>query len=675
MQANPIKLLRLLGDNDTVFKVPVYQRNYEWNEEQVKQYFEDIEKIIESNFEKNHFMGTIVYVQNEIEDLMTERLLIDGQQRVTTSILILKALVDIKSEDKNIDINDESIIEKYLINKHANQNSRFKLQPVESDTIHYIELMDGNKTDSKIYENYELLKRLLLESTSSIEEIYKALMYIDIVYISLDRDENPQIIFESLNSTGLTLTQSDLIRNFILMGLGYEEQTLLYRKYWTKIEKLLPNNIISDYVRDFLTMKEGRVPNKNKVYDAFKSYYFEYKYNAEQILEELLTYANYYNEIRNSNTNTKNINIQLEKINNIRSTVTYPYLLELFDDYYNTRLINEIDFEEVLKIIVSYIYRRNVCGIPTNALNKIFTVMPRDTKRNRDKGFKYVDALIDFLMSKTGSGIFPRDEEFKNGFINGNMYSKTHGFTKLVLYDIERYRHKEVVNIDDLTIEHIMPQMLTAEWNIELGQNSYDVYRLYKDTIGNLTLTKYNSEMANRSFDKKKKYYKNSNIFTTRDIANYDIWQEKSILNRAEDLFDIAKDIWKLPKDDYQAIGKERLIPHEEYSIKDDLIVTGYTPKAISFDGDRVAVNTWRNMLIETCKYLYKLDNELFKSLTEKNNFKNIISYNKEELRSPKEVAKGIYIQTHHSAKDILNYIVIFTEEFGISDLVYFEVN
>lgn len=675
MQANPIKLLRLLGDNDTVFKVPVYQRNYEWNEEQIRQYFHDIEKIIEYNFEKNHFMGTVVYVQNEIENLMTERLLIDGQQRITTSVLMLKAIVDIKNEDESIDINADSIVEKYFINKHASQDSKLKLKPVESDKAYYFELMDGNPTDSKIYNNYKMLKELILDSEYSVEDIYKAIMYIDIVYISLDRDENPQIIFESLNSTGLSLTQSDLIRNFILMGLGYEEQTQFYRKYWVKIEKILPNNIISDYVRDFLTMKEGRVPNKNKVYEAFKSYYFEFNYTAEDILSELLRYANYYNEIRNSNTAIKGVDLQLDNINNIRSSVTYPYLLELFDDYYNKELIDELEFEEVLKIIVSYIYRRNVCSIPTNALNKIFTVMPRDTKRNRAQGMIYKGALIDFLMSKTGSGIFPRDEEFRNSFMSGNMYSKTHGFTKLILYEIEKYRHKEVVNIDDLTVEHIMPQTLTPEWNIELGYNSYNVYRLYKDTIGNLTLTKYNSEISNRNFEKKKEYYKDSNIITTREIANYDTWKESSILARAEGLFNIAKSIWELPEDNYQTIGKERLISNEEYSIKEDIIVTGYSPKSISFDGDKMPVSSWRNMLVTTCKYLYKLDEELFISLVNKNNFKNILSYDKEELRSPSEVGNNLYIRTHYSAKDILNYIIIFTEEFGIADLVYFEVN
>ena len=675
MQANPIKLLRLLGDNDTVFKIPVYQRNYEWNEEQIKQFFYDIEKIAESKFEKTHFMGTIVYVQKEIENLMTERILIDGQQRITTSILLLKAIVDYIKKDETIELNYESIYEKYFINKHASEKSRLKLNPVEKDMYAYIELMDDNRTESKTYENYNILKELLNKSDHSVENIYKAMMNINIVYISLDREENPQVIFESLNSTGLSLTQADLIRNFILMGLNYEEQTKLYKKYWIKIEEILPNNIISDYVRDFLTMKEGHAPNKSKVYDAFKNYYFEYNYNSEDILEELLIYARYYYNIRNSNTDFPEVNIHLESINSIRSTVTYPYLLEIFDDFYRHKVISENKFEGALKIIVSYIYRRNICNIPTNVLNKIFAVMPRETKKLRSKGLDYIDAIVDFLMSRTGSGIFPRDDEFKNNFLTGNMYSKSHGMSKLVLYKIEEYRHKEIVNIDDLSIEHILPQKLTAEWNIELGNRAFDIHRIYKDTIGNLTLTNYNSEMSNKSFQQKKYYYEKSNIMTTRNIAKYETWTEKDILDRAEELFNIAKEVWKLPKDDYQNIGKERLIPNEEYSIKDNVIVTGYTPKSIIFDGEKVSVNTWKAMFVQTCKYLYDLDSELFRSLLKKNTFKNILSYDKDKLRSPKEIKQGIYIQTNYSSKDILNYIIIFTEEFGISELVYFKVS
>lgn len=675
MQASPIKFLKLLGDNKVVFKVPVYQRNYEWDKEHVEQYFLDIEKIIENQYEKNHFLGTIVFVSKEIESLMVERVLIDGQQRVTTTILLLKAIIDIlKDEEDEKNISTEDIYETYLINRHAPEKSKLKLKPVEADMKAYNDLLNNNESNSKIYENYKMLKNLILNSLYSVEEIYKAMEYIDVVYISLDSDENPQVVFESLNSTGLSLTQADLIRNFILMGLDYEEQTTLYKKYWTRIETLLPNKVISDFVRDFLTMKEGIVPNKNKVYVAFKNYYLQNKYNSRDVLKELLRYANYYDVIMNSTVEIENIDQELKNINNLRSTVTYPYLLEIFDDYYVKKLINTEELTEILKIITSYIYRRSICNLPTNALNKIFSVMPIGTIKRREDGLSYIDSVIDFLMSRAGSGIFPRNDEFKNNFISGNMYAKSNRMARLILYNIERYRHKEVVSIDNLSVEHILPQKITAEWNIELGNKAYETHRLYKDTIGNLALTNYNSEMSNKNFEYKKNYYKNSNIKTTRDITKYKNWKQEDILKRVEELFEIIINVWKIPKDNYQNIGEERLLANQEYSILDNVIVTGYKVNSIIIDGHRIDVNSWREMLLKTSQYLFNLDSELFKSLLNKGNYKNILSNNDEELRSAMKIRNGIFIEGNYSANDVLNYTVILTREFDISELVYFEI-
>lgn len=675
MQASPMKFLKLLGDTKIVFKVPVYQRNYEWNKEQVEQYFLDIETIIKQGYSKNHFIGTIVFVTKEIENLMAERTLIDGQQRVTTTILLLKVIADIVEKDKEDFITAEEICETYLINKHASEQSKLRLKPVEADMRAYNELMNNNKTDSKIYENYTMLKDLILKSSYSVEEIYNAMMCLDIVYISLDKDENPQVIFESLNSTGLSLTQSDLIRNFILMGLGYDVQTQLYKKYWTKIEEKLPNAVISDFVRDFLTMKEGNVPNKDKVYVAFKSYYFENNYTSEKILLELLRYSGYYNYIINSSTGFDKIDRQLTSINNIKSSVTYPYILNLFNDFYENKLLDTDEVGEIVGMMASYIYRRNICNIPTNSLNKIFTVMPRETKILRKEGKNHLEAAIEFLMSRSGKGVFPRDNEFRINFIHTNMYSKSHGIAKLILHSIEEFRHKEVVNIGNLSVEHILPQTLTHEWNIELGNKAYEIHKIYKDTIGNLTLTNYNGEMSNKGFLEKKKYYENSNIMITREIANSKSWKESEMLERAKELFEVVKDIWKIPEDNFQGIGEDRLLPNEEYSVLDNVLVTGYSPKSISFDGERFSIKTWTEMLVKTCQYLFRLDEELFKSLFKKANFKNMLSYGEGGMRAAKQIEGNIYIQTNYSAKDILNYVAIFTEEFGISNLVYFEVS
>lgn len=675
MQAGPMKFLQLLGENKVVFKVPVYQRNYEWRKEQVEQYFADIEKITESNYERTHFLGTIVFVSKSIENLMTERVLIDGQQRVTTTILLLKAIVDI-IEEENLEtaINTEEVNATYLINPFASEQSRLRLKPVEADMEAFNRLMNNHESNSRIYDNYTLLKQLITKSEYTLEEIYKAIQYIDIVYISLDQDENPQVIFESLNSTGLSLTQADLIRNFILMGLEYEEQTKLYKKYWTEIESLLPNKVISDFVRDFLTMQEGKVPNQNKVYESFKSYYIVNKYDSESILKELLIYAQYYDYILRGHTGINQIDDELRNINNIRSTVTYPYLLEIFDDYYRTKLISQDVLNQVLEIIVSYIYRRNISGLPTNALNKIFSAMSAETKSRRKQGMSYLDAVVDFLMSRSGSGVFPRNDEFKQKFIHANMYSKSRQIAKLTLYQIEKSQHKEVVSLDNLSVEHILPQTLNAVWGLELGDNAYEIHQLYKDTIGNLAMTNYNSEMSNRSFDHKKTFYKDSNIKTTRDISSYNHWTEEEILKRADELYGVIKEVWKLPEDNYQSISDKRLIANQEYSVRDNIKVTGYKPRYIIIDEEHINVSAWNEMLQKTAIYLYNLDSELFESLLHKNDFKNVLSSDKNHLRSAMQINDELYIEGNYSAQSVVGYIDILTSEFGITDLVYFEI-
>ncbi|HZJ76877.1 MAG TPA: DUF262 domain-containing protein, partial [Oscillospiraceae bacterium] len=276
MRAGPMKLLALLKENKNTFNIPVYQRNYEWNTEQIKQIFEDVEGIIKDNYNNGHFLGTIVFVSNEKQDLMMERIIIDGQQRITTTVLLLKAIYDSLNENNNEERSlREEIYETYIINKYVDEKYKLKLKPVEEDMKAYVGLIESNQIneDSKIYVNYRLLMNLISNSDFEVRQVYKALSYIQIVYISLDKNsrvENPQLIFESLNSTGLSLTEADLIRNFILMGLEYEEQVRLYKKYWFRIEKFLTNARISEFVRDYLTMKIGYAPNRNKVYITFK---------------------------------------------------------------------------------------------------------------------------------------------------------------------------------------------------------------------------------------------------------------------------------------------------------------------------------------------------------------------------------------------------------------------
>ncbi|TCS90532.1 uncharacterized protein with ParB-like and HNH nuclease domain [Keratinibaculum paraultunense] len=680
MQAGPMKLLALLKENKSIFNIPVYQRNYEWNKDQVEQFFRDIEGIIRDDYNNGHFLGTIVFVSNEKQELMMERIIIDGQQRITTTVLLLKAIHDSLDESNNEEKNlKEEIYETYIINKYVDEKYKLKLKPVEEDMKAYVDLIESNQTDedSKIYTNYKLLMDLISNSDYNVQQIYKALSYVQIVYISLDKNsgaENPQLIFESLNSTGLSLTEADLIRNFILMGLEYDDQVELYRKYWINIEKLLTNARISEFVRDYLTMKIGYVPNRNKVYVTFKKYYFKNNYNSKDILIDLLRYTKYYHWFINLETGIDDIDEWLWRLENMKSTVVYPYLLELFDDYFEKKIITKNELLETMNIINSYLYRRTICNIPTNALNKVFASMAKSVSDLRNRGKSHIEAVTDYLMSKSGSAIFPRNEQFKKSFIELDIYNRRNKLALFTLYNIEKYQHKEIVELDQLTVEHIMPKTLTPKWYIDLGRDGDEVHKLYKDTIGNLTITKYNSEMSNKSFEDKKDIYMNSNIKLTRDLTNFEKWDKDSIISRANSLFKIANKIWPLPVDNFINVSQENLIPGEEYSILDNIDVTGYKPTALIIDNEKIFISSWKEMLIEMSKFLLEFDRELFYSLLDNKNFKKLISNDANGVRKAEQLAKDLYIETNLSANDILNYVRLLNKEYDMEEFVDFTI-
>lgn len=346
MDANKIKLLELLGATKKTFNIPVYQRNYDWKNEECTRLFRDIEGIIKKDYEIEHFLGTVVYVLDYVEPTFQQLVLIDGQQRITSITLLLKALYDsISNEDIK-----EDILETYLINKRVDEKYRIKLKPIESDENDYIKIINGEEdnTASNITQNYKLFSTLIEHSEFTPEDIYQAMGHIELVYIQLDKDkksENPQMIFESLNSTGITLTSGDLIRNFLLMNHTYEDQNRLYKQYWLKIEKKITNAKISDFVRDYLTMKTGSVPNRDKVYIRFKEFANDEKTNMDEeaLLADLLKYGVYYSWFIFCNSEDAEINNYLEQIRQLKSTVTYPMLLYVFNDCFGVNRIILID--------------------------------------------------------------------------------------------------------------------------------------------------------------------------------------------------------------------------------------------------------------------------------------------------------------------------------------------
>lgn len=677
MEASKIKLLEFIGSSKRTFNIPVYQRNYDWKEEHCRRLFYDIEQIAKSEFTIEHFLGTVVYVIGSAQPNFIEFTLIDGQQRITSIMLFIKALHESVMEN---DLK-EDILETYLINKRAPETLRIKLKPIESDMNAYEKIIEnGSESEnSNIVRNYKLFQSLIQESEFSPEELYRALNNVEIVYIALEKEkksENPQLIFESLNSTGLTLTQADLIRNFLLMNHEYEEQKRLYKAYWLKIEKNLPNAIISDFVRDYLTMKSGSIPIKDKVYSTFKEYVrVNNQFDEEGILDELLIYSEYYSWLLNCNSPSKDLNELLQQLQQIRSTVTYPALLFVFEDCFAFKKITPETLLSIIQSLLSYLYRRLVCEYPTNALNKVFASLSIELEKCKLTNDTYYERAVEILASKTGSATFPRDQEFKRSFIIKDLYKTK--IDKYTLFQLEKHAKKEFIELnDDITVEHIMPQKLTPGWKIDLGKKYEEIYTEFIHTVGNLTLTGYNPELSNKRFSEKKCILGTSNISISRDLIKYEYWNDETIRNRAEILFEIANRIWSIPQK-YNDMSNENTIDYDiDYCIMDEVNVTGEKPRKVIILDMEYTVSSWKDMLREICKQLYDLDSQLFESFTKHKDFegreRRIISDRIDNLISPFRLSENIFIETNLSANAILNYCRLIAEKYDMQNDVLF---
>lgn len=639
--------------------------------------FTDIENIIKHNEEIEHFLGTVVYVLTKIERDYEEYVLIDGQQRITSISLLLKALHEkIISEDTK-----ESIWEQYLINKKSPDNIRIRLKPIESDSVSYKQLIDNNddSSNSNVCRNYKIFKELLENSHYSAEQIYSALYKIELVTIKLEKDkksENPQLIFESLNSTGLSLTQADLIRNYLLMNSEYEKQTVLYKNFWLKIEIELTNKKISDFIRDFLTMKTGKIANKNKVYDDFKEYMrIQKELNEEAVLEELVTYSKYYNWFLNANSNNEKINEKLKHFKYLKNTTVYPLLLSIFEDTYYYKKLDEDKLLKIIDLLISYIFRRTICGYKTSSINKVFASIPKKILENQNEKDIYFK-IEKNLMERRLETIFPRDEEFKLNFIKYN-FEKNKELLKYTLKELEQKVSNNVINdTSNLNIEYIMPENLNSEWKLELGEKKFENTHLeYLGTIGNSSLIENDLLRYNKNFKTKKEFYQKSNIEITRNINNYQVWTDNEIKNRAEQLYEKSKEIWSIPAG-YKIQKLNNIEYGKEYLLNSSINVTGEKPDKLIIDSIPYPVKSWKGLLEKLCIELYNLDSDIFKELIYNPNFQTkervILSNSISKLRQPIEISNDLYIESNLNANAILSYADIIAANFELSDEIYF---
>ncbi|GAA7614075.1 hypothetical protein HpMMM21_20140 [Helicobacter pylori] len=506
MKAGEATLLEFFEQNQTnQFVIPIYQRLYSWGKEQCKQLWDDIIKIGGNDKMNGHFIGSILYVR--VDDTHSSPLLIiDGQQRLTTITLLFIALRNRSSDEVK-----RKKMESYLINSDKDGDKKFRLILSESDKDTLLSLIDENKRKPsepslKIVENFELFEKWIGENTDKLETIFKGLEKLMIVWIALKKEkDDPQLIFESMNSKGIELTQADLIRNYIVMETEVEKQEYFYNQYWRAMEEDFKQNekLFDRFVKHYLTIKTGKIPIEKKVYEAFKDYQQKEGIEIEDLLKDLQKYCGYFCQIAFKKEADKDLNKALSFLVDLEMDVVYPLLLELYSDY-SDGVLSKQDFIPIIYLTESYICRRAVCGIPSNGLNKFF---PSFTKKIDKK--QYLKSVEEHFGSLTGNQKFPNDFEFKDSFITKELYGRNKTKKKKTKYFLERLENfdtKEPVNTQECTIEHIMPQTLNLEWERDLGENFQAIHEKYLNTIGNLTLTGYNEKYSNNSFQEKRDY-------------------------------------------------------------------------------------------------------------------------------------------------------------------------
>lgn len=567
MQAGETTLNKLLNTSRQ-FIVPIFQRNYSWQKSQYEQLWFDILRASKFKEKQNHFIGSIVYIDMGTPAGRPQQLLlIDGQQRLTTISILLCAIKDYVQKF-NLEtklINLAKIKNQFLYNSDEIDEDRYKLLLNVQDKETYIKLIDNtiftvNKPATNIIKCYEFFYERIedfIKQYGQIDEIYAGIFKLSLVSISLDKDsDNPQMIFESMNSTGKDLSQTDLLRNYLLMDLTPEKQTRLYKTYWKPMEELFGEDIYKNdvnkfdyFIRDFLTLKSdtGHICKINNVYENFKRYYLDNNCEKFAVLKDLFTYAKYYACIDLLQEKDDELKLYWQEFKKLDSHVVYPFLLKLYDDYSRQILIKE-DFKKILQVVISYLWRRAICEIPTNSLSKTFATLYQAVDKE-----DYVNSIIKAFVFKSSYKRFPSDYEVREKLQTKDIYHFR--LRKYLLEALENYYHKEPIDLNtaNYTIEHIMPQNIehNLSWQQMLGEDWQEVHSLYLHTLGNLTITGYNAEMSNKSFGEKvngESGFKHSHLKLNESIVQCDVWNKKAIQRRTNILTDIILKIWKYPE-------------------------------------------------------------------------------------------------------------------------------
>ena len=577
MKATEAKLLDFLKKSPQ-FVIPIYQRTYSWGERECRQLWEDILRTGRNDAVSAHFVGSIVYVEKGLYQVSSQSplLVIDGQQRLTTVTLLIEALARSLGDSEPVDgFSARKLRSYYLLNPLEDGERKYKLILSQTDKASLIAMLEQQPKPKehsiRVETNFTFFRERVAEVKSEMEALCKGLAKLVIVDISLNRDQdNPQLIFESLNSTGRELSQADLIRNFILMGLEPQLQARLYEQYWRPMELDFGQEAYAthfdSFMRHYLTVKTGEIPNVREVYEAFKQYARSKvrMEGIEALVADIRAFAGYYCAMALGAEEDAELTAAFHDLRELRVDVAYPFLLELYQDY-ATQALSRQELLHVVRLVESYVFRRAVCAIPTNSLNKTFATFGRALKKDR-----YFESILAYFLLLPSYRRFPDDEEFKREIQLKDLYNFRN--RSYWLRRLENYGRRERVPVDEYTIEHILPQNenLSAQWRAELGSEWERIHKTHLHTLGNLTLSGYNSEYSDRPFAEKRDMsggFKESPLRLNQGLGSLVYWNEETIRERAEKLAGQALNVWAAPK----------LDPTVLEAYKPQAVTAGYT--------------------------------------------------------------------------------------------------
>ena len=669
MEAKKIKLADIFQDKLTLI-VPVYQRNYDWREEQCSQLFEDLIKTIPNS---EHFMGAVVCQDKNLGGKFNEYIIVDGQQRISSVVLFAKALYD-STDDEDV----QSQIQMDFI-KHSKPNPKyiFKILPTEYDRANFEKLMNGNGEDftaaeqqSRIYKAYDCFKKEIAASNIEVSKLYDAIYNLQVVQIILD-NEKPQQIFESLNSTGKDLTETELIRNFLLMDLDSEVQEIFYKEYWLPMERLLKNSeTVETFMFQYLVSKRRSINDmkskknihisKNELYFTFKRYFAKFydgdkTEQVEKFLKDLYSYAQFYSRLLFDETTDFYTLSALEKkfyelVYILKASNLPIILMDL-----NNRNFDDETFMQMTDALISLVFRAKICRQSTDNAQTAGNILFRLEKNPPID----IDSFWAAITDGNGKYTFPNDEQFKDALTSSEIYLTIKGdICKYILYKLEKFLGdtENLPRYENIYVDYVTPKKLNKSWRDYLiSKNDSDNHEAYLNSLGNLVLTEDSKRNVSFFADKRVKFA-TSKFYYTRALKNYSDWTSRQIRYRADKLAELALKVWILPEKYNSPAAADSNI----FTLDSDFRnLKGTKPQILSILKKEETVSAWKEVAQKTLAALYETDSETFTKAAA-----NFISTNANNFRAPVKIGENFYVETNHDTKNLLEKIKIIVENF-----------